>query len=619
MAEQPLTGNDTTVFASVWRYRWLVLLLALALAGVGWLYASQTADWTATATMSVQDPRSSNVFDQAFPDTPERYVEGQVAILGSRAVARRAVEIAAEQNPPVIVDVTSVVEGLGVGSSQSSDIVTLTFAAPTQREAITVVNAVAAAYQEVGRTTADTSFANAVVELDLSISELRQEIDSIEQSLSNRQQAVLDALAADPDRGAKQALLDSLIADLLALEAPPSSASAERVTAFNNELAVLNVRIATLTNDLNQQRLTLLEAENADPARASLIRLQDESQQRLTNLQARRDQLAVDADLASNGVIFFSPAETAKLSSAGLFVALGFLAGLTGGAGVAVLLASRRRRFGSRTEPEIVLAARLLADVPNFREERVESALPVLDAPASASAEAFRFVSASVLLQQRWPAREDGQKNFGSVVTLSAGLFEGKTVVTANTALAAAREGHRVLVVDADFGNQQLTELLLGNNVPPRGMTDVMTGDATLASAVVDIPQKSSGSVQLLSRGTASVQGPDFFSAEGTASLFSSLTQLYDLVLIDAPPLLRVAYASTLARLADRAMVVVAHGENTQAAQELRTQMELVGIPSIGYVYNFAPLRPEMTVSAGSMIDTLGEHPAKPPSASARQ
>ncbi len=604
------TTNTPTVFASVWRYRWLVLLLALAFAGLGWLYASQTAEWSATATLSVQDPRSSNLFDQAFPDTPERYVEAQVAILGSRAVARRAVEIAAEQNPPVNVAVKEVVDGLGVRSSQGSDIVTLTYSAPTQLEAITVVNAVAAAYQEIGRKTADTSFANAVLELDRSIDALRTEIDTHEQTLSDRLRAVNNQLDNDPNRIARSELLATFVAELLALQAPPATASPERIAAFNNELAVLNVRIDTLTNELDQQRMLLVAAEIDDPARASIIRQRDEAQQRLTDLQARRDQLAVDADLASNGVVFYSPAEIAELSSAGLYVALGFILGLCLGAALAVWLSSRRRRFGSRSEPEAVLAARLLADVPNFREERVDSRLPVLDAPATASAEAFRFVSASVLLQQRWPAREDGHKNFGSIVTVSAGLFEGKTVVTANTGLAAAREGHRVLLVDADFGNQQLTNLLLGEGEPRPGMTDVMTGTATLAGAVVNIPLNATGSVELLSRGTASVQGPDFFSAEGTASLFSSLTQLYDLVLIDAPPLLRVAYATTLARLADRAMVVVAHGEDMQAAEELRTQMELVGIPSIGYVYNFAPLRAEMTVSAGSMVDTIGEHPA---------
>jgi len=610
MAEPSVQTNEPTVLASVWRYRWLVLLLAVAFASLGWLYASQTAEWSATATLAVQDPRASNLFDQAFPDSPDRYVEGQVAILDSRAVARRAVDIAGAQTPPVDVSVGDIDAGLSVSGSSSSDIVTLSYSASTQREAITVVNSVATAYQEIGRLTADATFVSAVVELDRSIDELRSEIDALEQSVSARQTAVLEGLATDPNRVAKTLLLDGLVAGLLALEPPPVGASDDRVTRFNNELQILNVSIATVTNELDQERTVILAVERDDPDRAALLRLGDEAQQRLSSLQARRDQLAVDADLASNGVVFYSPSEIAVPSGSSLFIVLGFLTGLALGAGLAVLLTARRRRFGARSEPEMVLGARLLADVPNFKDERVGSSLPVVDAPTTASAEAFRFVSASISLQQKWPTKEDGSKNFLSIVVLSAGLFEGKTVVTANTALAAAREGHRVLVVDADFGNQKLTELLVGSVMPSVGMTDVTEGTVSLQNAVVEIAHEGTGSVHLLSRGTVPVAAPDFFSAPTTAALFQSLDKIYDLVLIDSPPLLRVAYASTLARLAERALVVIGHGGAIHPAEELRDQMDLVGIPAIGYVYNFAPLRAEMTVSAGSMMDTLGEKPA---------
>jgi len=599
--------TEPTVLAAVWKYRWLVLLLAIAFAGLGWLYASETADWTATATLAVQNPRTSSLFDEAFLDSPERYVEGQVAILGSRAVARRAVEISAEQSPPVDVTVKEIQTNLSVSGSASSDIVTLEYSSETQREAITVVNAVAIAYQEIGRLAADAEFASALSELDGSIAALNTEIATLESSISRRQRAVLSAIDNDLVRIEKVALLDALILELLELSPPASGATVARVAVYDSQLDVLTIRIATISNSLEQERAAVLAIEVDDPDRAALLVLNDEAHQRLTDLQARRDQLDVDADLVSNGVVFYSPAEVATASSPGVFIVLGALAGLVIGAGFAVLLSSRRRRFTSRNEPELLLNARLLADVPNFKEERLKTALPVVDSPTSAAAESFRFVSASISLQQMWPSNEDGSKNFKSIIAVSAGLFEGKTVICANTALAAAREGHKVLVVDADFGNQQLTGLLVGSDVPLVGMTDVTTGNVSLQNAVVDISHDGAGSIHLLSRGTVSVQAPDLFASPDTKALFFSLSEIYDLVIIDSPPLLRVAYATTLARLADRAMVVVAHGEDTHSVEELREQMDLVGIPAIGYVYNFAPLRSEMTTSAGSMADTLGE------------
>lgn len=613
MAEPIGQTYEPTVLSAVWKSRWLVLFLAVAFAGLGWLYASRSEQWTAEATLEVQDPRSTNVFDQGFRDSPERYVESQVAVIRSRAVAREAVSIAAAQTPPIEVTVDDIVTGTSVSASSSSDIVTITYTAETQRDAIGVVNAVAAAYIEIGRQTADARFAEAVDELDRSIAEIQAELLALESQLSERQEQVLAELELDPDRIALIQLRDDLVDELLNLEAPPSSASDGRFNQFGSELQILTLRIERLTNDLEQQRTVVLALERDDPDRAVLVAQQSEEQRRLSELQSRRDQLAVDADLASGGVVFFSPAETAEPSGGALFVVLGLLTGLVIGTAIAVLLASRRRRFASRSEPEAILGTRLLADVPNFKEERVRSNLPVLDEPASASAEAFRFVSASISLQQLWPTNDDGSKNFKSVVALSGGLSEGKTVVMANTAFAAAREGHKVLIVDADFGNQQLTELILGDGPPGPGMTDVVAGDMTLAKAVVNVPQSSAGSLGLLSRGTAAVRAPDFFSARATEKLFDQIAQKYDLVLIDAPPLLRVAYATTLARLADRGMVIVAHGEDVHTADELRDQVGLVGIPLIGYVYNMAPLRAEMAVSAGSMADTLGEHPATVP------
>ena len=148
---------------------------------------------------------------------------------------------------------------------------------------------------------------------------------------------------------------------------------------------------------------------------------------------------------------------------------------------------------------------------------------------------------------------------------------------------------------------------MIGNETPTLGMTDVVAGTTTLPKAVVPIEHSGSGSIELLSRGGAPVKAPDFFASPVTAKLFRHISDTYDLVIIDAPPLLRVAYATSLAWLADRVMVVVAHGEDIQSVEELRSQLDLVGIGVVGYVYNLAPLRPEMSASAGSMADTLGE------------
>jgi len=592
MTDQQGPYNEPTVLGAAWKYRWLVLFLAVAFAGLAYLYASSSPEYTADATLSVQDPRTSNLFDDVVPDTPERYVEGQAAIMRSRVVAKRAAEILAAQTPSVDVDVDDMTDNLTVTANETADSITITYASiVSEEEAIAVTNAVVEAYQEVGSTTAEFAFSAALVSLDGSIVALQVEIADLQDALALK-------LANDPERQEVKVALDAAIAELVAVQGPARTADAPAVALAADRLGELGLRIEALRDALTP-----------DPDDFELLELQTEQEDarlRLGALETRRDQLAVDADVAGSGVVFTDPAEVAEPSSVGLFVALGFLGGAILGATIASLLARRRRRFTVRKEPEAVLSTRFLADIPNFNEERIRSLLPVLDAPNSASAESFRFVAAAIALQQRGAGSRNGEPAFKSVVAVSGGIADGRSVVVANTAFAAARSGTSVLVVDADFSNQTLTEILVGSAPPLMGLTDVAAGSVPLSDAVVRVSRAETESVSLLTRGTIDVRATDFFASPDTERLMDGITRHFDLVLIDAPPLLRVAYSSTLVGLADRGLVVVRHDSDVRAAEELRHQLDLIDTPLVGYVYNEAPLRTEMTYKHGSVPDSVG-------------
>lgn len=578
---------EPTVAGATWQYRWLVLFLALGFAGLGWLLASSREAFTATAAISVEDPRSSNLFGGTGADSPERYVRSQAEIMRSRSVAARAAEIAEEAEQSVIIDTEAIVDaGLTVVAEEDSGLVKLSYTAETSNESVVVVNAIAVAYQEIGREVAIAEYEAALLELDSRIIELTQEGETLQEELRRLR-------ASDAERLALEAQLEEAIARLLLVEPTPPGGTPEafdqtaaRLTEVGLEIATLR---AALANDVEDPDINAIDEQYAD--------LQD----RLINLQTVRDQRAVDAQLVSSGVAFYDPAVEAQASSARTLVVFGLLLGAVVGSSLALPLARRRRRFASRIEPEAALGAPLLADVPSFFEERLNTNLPTVESPDSAAAESFRFVAAAIALQRDRTMVETGVRSFTSVVVTSTSVAEGKTTVTANTAFAAALEGSRVLVIDADFVDQELTRMLVGSETPEVGLSDVVLGSLDLDAATVSVSMEDAGSVDLLSRGSRDVAAFDLLSSAKARDFFHDLGNHYNLVLIDGPPLPRVAYSTTLVRLADRALVVVAHGEDTRAAEELRRQMDIIETPLLGYVYNLAPLRPEMTLAIGSM------------------
>lgn len=583
---------EPTVAGAAWQYRWLVLFLAIGFAGLAWLYASGNDQWVATATLAVEDPRTSNLFGSVSDIAPERYVQRQAAIVQSRSVAHRAVDLAGEADPPVVVTVDEIVDkGLSVVPADNSGLITLSYTSANPQDAVVVVDAIADAYQEVSREAAAATFSAALDELDSSIIELTGEIASL-------QDQVQSFRSGDADRTAVQAQYDDAISRLLLYEPPPATATPEELAASSNRLAEIQLELNTLAAALTQA--------DSDPELQSLIDEQTDARQRLGDLQTVRDQRSVDAQLVSSGVVFYDPAETSEESSIAVLVIAGFMLGAVIGAAIALPLARRRRRFTSRGEPEQLLGVRLLADVPSFFEERLKTLLPVVDAPVSVSAESFRFVSAAIALQQDRSVGETRSAAFRSIIVTSSGIAEGKTVACANIGFAVAFEGSRVLVIDADFGNQALTRLLLGEDAYPEGLTDVIRGTVELSKAIQTVDHGTAGSLDLLARGHYDMAAPDFVSAPETARLLAHLGEIYDLILIDGPPLLRVAYSTTLARLADRALVIVGHGHDMRGADEMRMRLDLVGTPLLGYVYNQAPLRAEMAATMGSMLDPLG-------------
>ena len=139
------------------------------------------------------------------------------------------------------------------------------------------------------------------------------------------------------------------------------------------------------------------------------------------------------------------------------------------------------------------------------------------------------------------------------------------------------------------------------------GLTDVVRGGTRLEDAITPIDAGAGAYLGLISKGLSEVVAPDLFNSSATGSVLAELADMYDLILLDLPPLLHVAYAAAAVRRTDQTLVVVRHKSAMDNLRELHYRLDVIGAQAIGYVYTNAPIRRGMVASSGASGDVLGQ------------
>ena len=578
-------SSEPSLLGAAWKHRLLFssvvvlfVLTGLAFSAIG----GTSSTFSAEALIVLRDPGS---LEGGAPS--ERFIAEQAEIIRSPIVAESAAASLAETSidPPVTAD--EIIASSSIGSSPDSSLVFLSAADEDSDRAITKVNALAAAYQDV-------ISAEATRSSDAALERIDAQLESLEERFAQVSAEIQDLRAANVDLSVLKTQADESLARIAELQAELIDANDENASAIRQEISDYLARL-----DAYRQAQA---AVGTDPEMLALLEEQDQLINRRTELLRSRDQIAIDAELAPGAVALMDTAEQATEfveSNTRRTMAVMIVLGVLAGAGLSYLLDLRHRTFGDRLEPEAILGAPLLAEIPLFSDEGLNTRLPTRDAPRSAAAEGFRFAAASI---------QDSMRGAKSVMMVGATLGQGKSTTLINTTMANARRGRSVLVVDCDFGNQDATRLLLGlDKLPDIGLIDVIESGALLKSATSTVHLDDDVSLDLLSRGGRSIVAANLLSSNEARVVFESAASKYDIVFVDAPPLLQVAYASTVARYVDALVVVVSHDSPIREMEEMAKRLQLIGTPVLGYLYNRAPLRKEMTAVDGSMMDILGE------------
>jgi len=158
---------------------------------------------------------------------------------------------------------------------------------------------------------------------------------------------------------------------------------------------------------------------------------------------------------------------------------------------------------------------------------------------------------------------------------------EGKSSLALALALTQANAGKRVLLVDADLRRGGIGKRL-GHDIEAPGLTDlILAEDMDIEAHVTALGD--TGLDFMRSGDARQANATDIFSSQRMGHIISALRASYDIVILDSPPVMAVADARIIGKLADKTLFVVRWDKTP--AKVSRTALELLdkgGIPIVG-------------------------------------
>ena len=464
----------------------------------------------------------------------------------------------------------SVASGTGAGTVTDQQIGTVTIALTTaQADAAAAASNAAAAHNQMSHGGLDSV---AQVLTSTVIADLRRQRAEV-----GREQAQINARY-----GPKHPEAVRVEQQLAGLDQQIQDESRRIIEGLDNDARAAEARVAAMKAQLNGLKGEQVAHSAASVTADSLERRAEASRtiynQVAQTAQATNQQEKVDE---TQGRIMMRADVPDKpvFPNKGLFAAMGLILGLV--LGVAAVLVAEALDSGLRTVEQVEreLGLPFIASVPIITRRQLAGAKArtpwdfLLQKPMSGFGESMRLIRSALLLPLE-------QKPAQVICLTSAVPSEGKTVTAISLARTMAMAGDKVCLVDCDLRRDVVSSLLAEK--PENGLLEVLRGKAQLNDVLV---ADAAPGLDLLPLAHVTFTPRDIFGSEAARNLLDVLRSRYDCVILDAPPLMAVADARQLAKMADMT-VLVARWRSTPRITVRAALQRLLhdGTPVVGLV-----------------------------------
>lgn len=302
-------------------------------------------------------------------------------------------------------------------------------------------------------------------------------------------------------------------------------------------------------------------------------------------LLAREQEAEITRASTQPAAEFVDPA-VAPLERSGpsvpLHAALGLAMGLLAAAGLACAREAFSRGIFTESELEAATELPVLGAIPDFRRGRyrvrhaIEHFVPLRDDPEGPTAEAYRSLRANL----KFALSTDAELRTLAVTSCTPG--EGKSSSNVALAMAFARSGRRVALVDCDMRRPSIHRYLrldLEN-----GLSDVLEGRVQWR----DVVHRGVGErLDVITAGEQPHSPGDLLDGAQFSTLLEELGRDYDLVICDVPPAIAVSdIESCAARLDAVVLLVRSDRASARHVEQATRRLRQSGANLIGAILN---------------------------------
>jgi len=373
---------------------------------------------------------------------------------------------------------------------------------------------------------------------------------SIQLLRSQEGQAMRRVAELAVEYGAKHPLMRQAKAEIEDIKQRVAGEMNKIKLALENELELVRTREQSLRNSLRESEQQS-SAQNKGAVQLRALEREAAANRvmyetflgRFKETSSTQGMQTSDARVISVAEVPRGPSYPNKKRKLILITVLGFAAGC----GLVLGLYFMNPGMHSPEQVEKELGVRAIGLVPKV-PGGVAPHQYLLEKPQSGFMEAINSLKVSLRL-----ADPDGQHKVIQVT--SSVPEEGKSSLVLSLAVAIAKEGKKVLVIDADL-RRSTVQKTLGVEGKGLGLTDFVLASTEVPDEFISTHENTG--IDFMRTGTARyANATDIFTSQRMQSILNVLKQRYDYVLLDTPPVMAVADARVIGQIADKTIFVV--------------------------------------------------------------